>query len=45
MAVEQSLNNAVKAGQYPAFTVFICYLPSFLLYLIKDPDLKAVKWL
>jgi len=45
MAVEQSLNNAVKAGYSPAFTVFICYRPSFLLYLIKDPDLKAVKWL
>jgi len=40
---EQSPNNAVKTGYSLAFMVFICYPSSFLLYLTKDPDLKAVK--
>ena len=40
---EQSPDNAVEAGKCPAATVFICHLPAFLLYLIKHPDLEAVK--
>jgi hypothetical protein len=40
---EQSPDNAVEAGKCLAATVFICHLPAFLLYLMKHPDLEAVK--